>query len=118
MSHPRLRPNAPQPVRGGGNAPQVFLDVLLANPAHRHNPALGGGDADAEDALAQEDALGVVAQGAVAHVGDVRLALVEPVVDGEVVLGDAAIELRRADGVKGSLMFQHSPRFYFKFEPA
>jgi len=25
---------------------------------------------------------------------------------------------RRADGVKGSLMFQHSPRFYFKFEPA
>ena len=25
---------------------------------------------------------------------------------------------RRADGVKGSLMFQHSPRFYFKFEAA
>ena len=25
---------------------------------------------------------------------------------------------RRADGVKGSLMFQHNPRFYFKFEPA
>lgn len=24
---------------------------------------------------------------------------------------------RRSDGVKGSLMFQHSPRFYFKFEP-
>lgn len=25
---------------------------------------------------------------------------------------------RKADGKKGSLMFQHSPRFYFKFEPA
>ena len=25
---------------------------------------------------------------------------------------------RRCDGVKGSLMFQHSPRFYFKFELA
>jgi hypothetical protein len=25
---------------------------------------------------------------------------------------------RRADDVKGSLMFQGSPRFYFKFEPA
>lgn len=24
---------------------------------------------------------------------------------------------RKADGVKGSLMFQGSPRFYFKFEP-
>ena len=25
---------------------------------------------------------------------------------------------RRSDGVKGSLMFQHSPRFYFGFAPA
>lgn len=24
---------------------------------------------------------------------------------------------RRSDGVKGSVMFQHSPRFYFSFEP-
>jgi hypothetical protein len=24
---------------------------------------------------------------------------------------------RRADGVKGSLTFQHSPRFYFDFQP-
>ena len=25
---------------------------------------------------------------------------------------------RRTDGVKGSMMFQGSPRFYFKFEPS
>ena len=25
---------------------------------------------------------------------------------------------RKTDGIKGSLMFQHSPRFYFSFEPA
>lgn len=25
---------------------------------------------------------------------------------------------RRSDGVKGSLMFQHNPRFYFCFQPA
>jgi hypothetical protein len=25
---------------------------------------------------------------------------------------------RRADGKKGSLMFQHNPRFYFNFRPA
>ena len=24
---------------------------------------------------------------------------------------------RRSDGVKGSLMFQHNPRFYFRFQP-
>ena len=24
---------------------------------------------------------------------------------------------RRADGAKGSVMFQHSPRFYFGFQP-
>jgi hypothetical protein len=24
---------------------------------------------------------------------------------------------RRSDGVKGSLMFQHNPRFYFSFHP-
>jgi hypothetical protein len=36
------------------------------------------------------------------------------------VLGFAAtlvVVRRRADGVKGSLMFQSSPRFYFGFEP-
>ena len=24
---------------------------------------------------------------------------------------------RRSDGAKGSMMFQHNPRFYFSFEP-
>lgn len=36
------------------------------------------------------------------------------------VLGFAAplvVVRRRADGVKGSLEFQHNPRFYFNFEP-
>jgi len=36
------------------------------------------------------------------------------------VLGFAApfvIARRRSDGVRGSLMFQHSPRFYHSFQP-
>ena len=36
------------------------------------------------------------------------------------VLGFAApfvVVRRRADGVRGSLMFQHQPRFYFCFRP-
>lgn len=37
------------------------------------------------------------------------------------VIGFAApfvVVRRKADGLKGSLMFQHSPRFYFCFQPA
>jgi len=37
------------------------------------------------------------------------------------VIGFAAplvVVRRKADGVKGSLMFQHNPRLYFRFEPA
>lgn len=36
------------------------------------------------------------------------------------VLGFAApyvIVRRQSDGIRGSLMFQHSPRFFFRFEP-
>ena len=36
------------------------------------------------------------------------------------VLGFAApfvVVRRRADGVRGSLMFQNSPRFYYSFQP-
>lgn len=28
-----------------------------------------------------------------------------------------AVVRRRSDGVKGSVIFQHSPRFYFRFKP-
>jgi hypothetical protein len=33
-------------------------------------------------------------------------------------LAPMIVARRRADGVKGSLMFQHNPRFYFGFVPA
>lgn len=32
-------------------------------------------------------------------------------------LAPFVIVRRKSDGVKGSLKFQHSPRFYFSFEP-
>ena len=32
-------------------------------------------------------------------------------------LAPLVVVRRRADGVRGSLEFQHSPRFYFRFEP-
>jgi len=32
-------------------------------------------------------------------------------------LAPVVVVRRRADGVKGSLEFQHSPRYYFSFQP-
>jgi hypothetical protein len=32
-------------------------------------------------------------------------------------LAPLVVVRRRADGMKGSLMFQHNPRFYFGFQP-
>ena len=29
-----------------------------------------------------------------------------------------AVVVRKVDGIKGSLQFQHSPRFYYAFQPA
>ena len=33
-------------------------------------------------------------------------------------MGPFVVVRRRADSIKGSLMFQHAPRFYFRFTPA
>ena len=32
-------------------------------------------------------------------------------------LAPVVVAIRKSDSVKGSLMFQHSPRFYYGFEP-
>jgi hypothetical protein len=32
-------------------------------------------------------------------------------------LAPFVVARRKSDGVKGSLMFQHHPRFYFRFQP-
>jgi hypothetical protein len=32
-------------------------------------------------------------------------------------LSPLVVVRRRSDGVRGSLMFQHNPRFYFQFKP-
>lgn len=60
--------------------------MLLADQPDRHGLAVAVGEGDAEDVLAEEDALAVMPQGAVAQVGQMGLALVEPIVDGEVVI--------------------------------
>ena len=38
--------------------------------------------------------------------------------DAEGFCAPCVIVIRKTDGVRGSLFFQHSPRFYFDFSPA
>lgn len=85
--------------RARRDASEVLTDVLLSEPAHRDLPPGADRDRRAEDLLGQEDALGVVTQGAVAYVGGDRLCRVEPVVDRLVVLRFAAPLLGGADGM-------------------
>lgn len=46
----------------------ILGDVLFPNPSDRDDPACGNGDRVAEDLLAFEDALGVVAHGTVSPI--------------------------------------------------
>lgn len=60
--------------------------MLFANGAYRHLLAGAVRDARPENCLTQEDTFAVMAQCPMPEVGDVRLALVERVVDSQVVL--------------------------------
>lgn len=82
--HPRTDRHFGDPVLERRDAAQIFLHVLFGDVADRHRFSLRVGDGHAEEALGEEDALGVVAKGAVAKVGDKALGLVEPLVDGQV----------------------------------
>src|SRR5262249_47504259 len=97
--HPRLELKVFQPVLDRRNPAEIVLDVLLADGADRNRLADAVRQRRPEDRLAQEDAFAVVAERAMAHVGDVRLALVEPVVDREVVARLTAEQARRTHSV-------------------
>src|SRR5207249_2398899 len=79
--------------------PEVFLDVLFADPAHRDDPSGTVGQRRAEELLAQEDAFAVVPQGAMAEVGDVGLGFVEPVVDRQIIFDPTAPAIDARQGV-------------------
>ena len=59
--------------------------MLFTNPAYRHNTASRILDRLAEELFSHEDSFGMVAKRAVPKVCHVRLALVEPVVNGQIV---------------------------------
>jgi len=67
-SHPWLKADLAEPVRGCGNTAEILENVLLADEAHRDLATVAVDDAGAEDFFAEENAFGVVAQRPVPHV--------------------------------------------------
>src|SRR5579864_760895 len=94
--HPALRSDFSQPVLGGRDSAKVFLNVLFGNVANGNFVSIGAFDGDTEDSFRQEDALSMMTQSSVAKVREVRLRLVEPVMDGKIVLRFSAELLRAA----------------------
>jgi hypothetical protein len=64
--------------------------MLFSDVAHRNLFAFAVGDCDTEDALPQEDSLGVVSKSAMPEIRNESFRLIKPVVDRQVVLSFAA----------------------------
>jgi hypothetical protein len=107
-----------EPVLDSRDPAQVFLDVLFADPPHRDDAAVTIGEDRAEDPLGQEDALAVMAEGAVADVSQVGLRFVEPVVDGQVVFRLTAPPLDAGQRVMKRMSDGTPPFGYLPLRPA
>lgn len=89
--HPSLGHELAQPVLHAGDpASAVFLDVLFTDQPDRDFPAGRVGDGDAELPFALIDAVGVVPECPMTKVTEQLLGLIEPLVDMDVVFGDAS----------------------------
>src|SRR5580704_19609642 len=84
-----------QPVFDCRDPTEIVFDMLLANLSHGNDSLCGVLDCRSEQRLAEKDSLAVMAERAMAHVGEVRFRFVEPVVDRQVVVGHSAEEPRR-----------------------
>jgi hypothetical protein len=92
--HPPLRFDLCKPILRCGNVPKIFLDVLFAHIANGDQLSLAVFNGHAEQLLAQENALRVVAKSAVTKVGQKSFRLVKPGMNRKIVLGLSA-EFRR-----------------------
>jgi len=99
-SHPWLKADLAEPVRGCGNTAEILENVLLADKADRDLTTVAVDDAGAEDLFTEEDPFGMVPQGSVTHVRKKRLGLVKPVVNRLVIGGDAPVLTSRRASVK------------------
>jgi hypothetical protein len=89
-SHPRFRADGFYPIRKGRDESEVFADVLLTDEPGWHHAPGREGDGWPENGFRHEDALGMVAQGAMPEIGDDLLGFIEPAVEVLVIFDDAA----------------------------
>ena len=97
--HPGRRLQLGEPIGHAWNATTtIFFDVLLGDIAHGHLAAIAVDDGATKQSFGFEDALGVMAQGAMPEIGKALLGGIEPIMDGEIIFGLAA---PKADGAVG-----------------
>jgi|HubBroStandDraft_2_1064218.scaffolds.fasta_scaffold251168_2 hypothetical protein len=88
--HPTLGTDPRQPFLDSWNPSEVFFYVLFSEVANRNGGTVKVQDVDAKDAFGEKNPFRVMAEGAVAEVGEKRLRFVKPTVNREVILGVAA----------------------------
>ena len=82
LAHPGLNLDVLKPILDRWDPAKVVFDVLLANGSNRNCLANAIRQRRSEDCLAQENAFAVMSKRSMADVGNVRLALIEPIMDG------------------------------------
>ena len=92
-AHPTLGLNLAQPVSHRGNPAEVFENVLLADEPDWDYTAGQDRDRGAKEGLQHEDALGMMAKGAVPEVGHVALRAIEPFVQPDEIFWFATVLL-------------------------
>ena len=105
-AHPWLGPDGFHPVGEARDEAEVFLHMLLANPAGRDDAPGREREGRPQDRLGHEDALGVVAQRPVPEVRCDLLALVEPGMHRHEIVDGAAPFLHRGQRVVVATVFQ------------
>jgi hypothetical protein len=108
-AHPRLWLNMLEPIFHGGNPTEIIGHVLLANGSHRNMFAITVRYRRSKNGRAQEDTFAVMPECSVSKIGEVRLALIKPIMDRKVVFGFAAKQPRRSDSVMVGMRHSQMP---------
>jgi hypothetical protein len=83
-----------EPIFHGGNPTEIIDHVLLANGSHRNMFAVTVRYRRSENGRTQEDTFAVMPECSVSKIGEVRFALIKPIMDRKVVFGLAAKQPR------------------------
>lgn len=99
VSHPSLWTYSSYPISKARYEPKVFLHVLLADPPDRDNPARRQCDRGTKDDLRHENSFRMMTKCPMAKVGGNLLGLVEPAVDGQIIIDGTAPSSYAGEGM-------------------